>query len=59
MDSFNTFTDIRYWSKVLQHTNPILLSDLEVKVIDLENFHFSSTLDVLVSCFKDPVNGFF
>ena len=36
MDLLYTFTDIRYWSKILHSTTPILLGGLEVKIINLE-----------------------
>ena len=38
MDSFDTYTVVRYWSKILQSTIPTLLSDHDVKVMDLENW---------------------
>ena len=36
MDSFDTCTKVRYWSKVFEGTTPTPLCDLDVKVMDLE-----------------------
>lgn len=40
-NSFDTCTVARYWSRVLPSIILTLLSDLAVKVIDLENSFFS------------------
>ena len=40
MYSFDTCTVCRYWPKVIQGTTDTPLSDLDVKVMDLENCLF-------------------
>ena len=52
MDSADTWTIVRYWSKVLQSTIHSLLTDLRVMAINSE-FQVLSALDVLAKVFKD------
>ena len=42
--SFDKSTAVRYWSKVLQSNTPSLLSDLDVKVMDVQKSFFSDRM---------------
>ena len=41
-----TYPYVRYWSEVLCSTIPNLMSDFEVKVMDLENFFLKFFVEV-------------
>ena len=49
MDLLDTIPDVRYWSKILRCSipTPVLVTDLEVKVTDLEFFMIN---EMSVSC---------
>ena len=51
-DSINTWVNSRYWSKICS-VQPYLLSDLAVKVTDVEIISHSKCLSFMLKVFKD------